>query len=116
MNMIYHLKAALRKSLALDCTKTVKLSLKVHARLMVSPSHFTVKESYMNLVETVSSWYKDRRLFQHMQRRTIAEDGVLHANMISVLALLGTVNRELPKLWVRLGFLRSLATMLNDKY
>ena len=81
--------------------KTFILALQVHSRLLLSSSHFAVKEAYSNLIVTVLGWYTDRKICPLLPTKTIEEDKPIHNNIVSILALLCVHCRELPKLWVR---------------
>ena len=95
------LKAGLRKTLAVSDPKVFVPALKIHARMLNSSSQFAVKESYNNLIETVVGWYKHRKIASLLPTSSLQQDAPLHTNLVSVLALVCGVCRELPKVWVR---------------
>ena len=81
--------------------KTFLLALQVHARLLLCPSHYAVKEAYANLIETVLAWYSDPRILPLLPCSAIKEEETMHANLVALLSLLCAHCRELPRLWVR---------------
>lgn len=95
------LKTGLRKALASTDMKICILALRVHSRILFSSSHFGVKESYTNLIETVLGWYNDRKYLNLLPVTELRENYPLHHNLVAVLSLICAESRELPRSWIR---------------
>ena len=95
------IKAGHRRCLA-DHNKEIScLSLKFHARLFISGSHFAIKEGFINLLQTVSGWYSDKKLSSHLPRTGLARDSHLHQAALDILSLALSMAADLPKTWIR---------------
>jgi hypothetical protein len=99
--------AALRAGLAscLAATATDRVAdavLKVYSRLLgSSSSHFAVKETYLNLIEIVLDWYRDRKMTSLLPAASVQESSPMHKRLLALINLIVVQNKELPKLWVR---------------
>ena len=91
----------LRRSLGDPGAQVVRLGLAVHARLIVSGCHLGVREAALSLVETVSSWYLDRRTHSLLPSCGLTSEAPLHCSLLSCLSLLTYLARDLPRLWLR---------------
>ena len=95
------LRTGLRRSLAVHDDKTFLAALRIHSRLLTSTSHFAVKEAFSNLIETILSWYRDRKLASQLPVSSIDEKQPLHRNLVRLVGLVCWTSRELPRLWIR---------------
>ena len=96
-----HIKAGYRKCLSDPSQEVSCLSLKFHARLMMSASHFAIKEGFVNLLSTVSGWYSDKRLCPELPVSSLSADCRLHQAALNVTSLALSMAADLPKTWIR---------------
>ena len=95
------LKTGLRKVLADPNLKVSDLGLKFHARLLVSGSHFAVKEGFQNLLETVSGWYQDKRLNAMLPSCGMSDESHIHVACLNILNIVFSMAADLPRMWIR---------------
>ena len=95
------LKTGLRKVLADQNSKVSDLGLKFHARLLVSGSHFAVKEGFQNLLETISSWYQDKRLSAMLPSCGMSDESHIHVACLNIFNLVFSMAADLPRMWIR---------------
>ena len=95
------IKAGHRRCLA-DQNKEIScLSLKFHARLFISGSHFAIKEGFINLLQTVCGWFSDKKLSSHLPLSGLTRDSHLHQAALDILSLALSMAADLPKTWIR---------------
>ena len=95
------LLAHLQKAVGDPELEVARLGLAIHARLLVSGSHLAVKESFISLVDTVTSWYQERRQHGLLPSCGLSAASPLHCSLLSSLGLLASTARDLPRLWLR---------------
>ena len=95
------IKHGYRRCLADADSQIVNLSLKCHAKLMSSGSHFAVKEGFVNLVQTLSSWYTDKKMAGVLPRNGLSDQSQVHVSCLQIVRLLLQMAVDLPKTWIR---------------
>ena len=95
------IKAGHRRCLADQNRQLAGLSLKFHARLVISGSHFAIKEGLINLLQTVSAWYSDKKLSSLLPLSGLTRDCHLHQAALDILSLALSMAADLPKTWIR---------------
>ena len=95
------IKAGYRKCLSDQSHQVSSLSIKFHARLMMSGSHFAIKEGFLNLLQTVADWFSDKKLSSALPVSEISRESHLHQTALDLISLALSMAADLPKTWIR---------------
>ncbi|XP_049938501.1 protein broad-minded-like isoform X3 [Schistocerca serialis cubense] len=96
------LQSNLQHSLSQKSQEEFTLSLKVHARIMSSPSLAFVKECYINLVESLRLYYIDAAIGttpSFVQGLNFSNP--VHNKLIKLVHFILAMSNEMPKSWAR---------------
>ena len=95
------IKVGFRRCLSDPDSAVSSLALKFHARLAASGSHFAVKEGFVNLLTTLTSWYTDKKLISILPSNGLSAKQSIHVAYLNILNLIVKISKSLPKSWIR---------------
>ena len=95
------IKLGFRRCLSDPDPAVSSLARKFHSRLAASGSHFAVKEGFVNLLTTMSSWYTDRKLISALSSSELSAKQSIHMAYLNILSLIVKIAKSLPKSWIR---------------
>ncbi|XP_047121782.1 protein broad-minded-like isoform X1 [Schistocerca piceifrons] len=96
------LQSNLQHSLSQKSQEEFALSLKVHARIMSSPSLAFVKECYINLVESLRLYYIDAAIGTNPSFvQGLNFSNPVHNKLIKLVHFILAMSNEMPKSWAR---------------
>lgn len=77
------------------------LALRIHSRLIHSGNHFAVKEGFVNLLETLSSWYQDSSLSSRLPSCGMSSESPVHMGCLNIVNLILNMATSITKSWIR---------------
>ena len=95
------IKLGFRRCLSDPDPSVSYLALKFHSRLATSGSHFAVKEGFVNLLTTLTSWYTDRKIVSALSSSVLSAEQSIHMAYLNILSLIVKIAKSLPKSWIR---------------
>ena len=95
------IRLGFRRCLSDPDPAVTSLALKFHSRLAASGSHFAVKEGFVNLLATLTSWYTDKKLISMLPSSGLSAKQSLHVAYLNILSLIVKISKSLPKSWIR---------------
>ena len=95
------LKVGYRKCLVDPDQKVSKLALKFHSRLITSGSHFAIKEGFLNLIVSITSWYKDKKIHSMLPSHGLSAETYIHGAYLNILNLMVLAAKDITKIWIR---------------
>ena len=98
-----NIKEGLRSGLLDSNPNISSLSLKIHLKLLSNDGgdYYTVKEAYLNMINTISNLYKDKTRIHSLPNHTTGLKKKIHHIMIQIFKVMTEFNKDLTKYWIR---------------